>query len=196
MGRRRAAGRCRGGGEGISASRAARAALGAGVGALAVAGSLAAWVALLTDGATRDGALVAGGVAVLVLAVGLILRTPTAVPAAIVLLGGEYALVLSVEGSGLDTRAAVVAAGLLVAAELAYWSLELRAEVTDEPGSYARRLAVLALLALGALALAGMLLAVVDLAGREGLAVEIAGAGAALAAVVLLWSLARRPPAG
>jgi hypothetical protein len=129
-----------------------------------------------------------------VLAVGLLLRVPTAVPAAIVLVGGEYALVLSIDDSALDTRAAVVAAGLLVIAELSYWSLELRAEITDEPGSYTRRLAVLALLALGALALSGVLLAVVDLAGREGLAVEIAGAAAAFAAVVLLWSLARRPP--
>ena len=127
------------------------------------------------------------------LAVSLLLRAHSAVPAAIVLIGGEYALVLSVDDSSLDTRAAVVAAGLLVTAELAYWSLELRAEITDEPGSYARRLSVLALLGLGALTLSGLLVAVVDLAGRGGLAVEIAGAAAAFAAVVLLWSLARRP---
>jgi hypothetical protein len=131
-----------------------------------------------------------------VLAVGLLLRVHAVVPAAIVLLGGEYALVLSVDGAALDTRSAVVAAGLLVTAELAYWSLELRAEITDEPGSYTRRLAVLALLALGALTLSGVLLAVVDVAGREGLAIEIAGAAAAFAAVVLLWSLARRPSTG
>jgi hypothetical protein len=129
-----------------------------------------------------------------VLAVGLLLRVHTVVPASIVLIGGEYALVLSVDDSSLDTRAAVVAAGLLVTAELAYWSLELRAEITDEPGSYARRLSVLALLGLGALTLSGLLVAAVDLAGREGLAVEIAGATAAFAAVALLWSLARRPP--
>jgi hypothetical protein len=131
-----------------------------------------------------------------VLAVGLLLRTHTVVPASIVLVGGEYALVLSVDDSSLDTRAAVVAAGLLVTAELAYWSLELRAEITDEPGSYARRLSVLALLGLGALTLSGLLVAAVDLAGREGLAVEIAGATAAFAAVVLLWSLGRRPVSG
>jgi hypothetical protein len=40
-----------------------------------------------------------------------------------------------------------------------------------------------------------VLLAIVDVAGREGLAIEIAGAAAALAAVVVLWSLVRRPPA-
>jgi hypothetical protein len=158
-----------------------------------VAAALATGVALTAGGATRDGAYVAGGVAMLVLAVGLVVRTPTTVPAAIVLLGGEYALVLSVEDVSLDTRAAVVAAGLLVVAELAFWSLELRAEITDEPGSYARRLAVLALLALGALALAGGLLAAVDLTGRGGLAIELAGAIAAFGAFVLLWSLARRP---
>jgi hypothetical protein len=131
-----------------------------------------------------------------VLAVGLLLRVHTVVPASIVLIGGGYALVLSVDDSSLDTRAAVVAAGLLVAAELAYWSLELRAAITDEPGSYARRLSVLALLGLGALTLSGLLVAAVDLAGREGLAVEIAGATAAFAAVVLLWSLGRRPLSG
>jgi hypothetical protein len=150
-------------------------------------------VALTADGATRDGAYVAGGLAVLVLAVGLILRMSTTVPAAIVLLGGEYALTLSVEDSSLDARAAVVAAGLLMVAELAFWSLELRGEITDEPGSYARRMAVLALLALGALAFAGALIAVVDVAGRGGLGIELAGAVAALGAFVLLWSLARRP---
>jgi hypothetical protein len=129
-----------------------------------------------------------------VLTLGLILRWPTPIPAALVLLGGEYALVLELDDRPLDARAAVVAAGLLVTAELAYWSLELRAEITDEPGSYARRLSVLALLGLGALTLSGLLVVVVDLAGRGGLAVEIAGAAAAFAAVVLLWSLVRRPP--
>jgi hypothetical protein len=157
---------------------------------------VAVGVALTTDGATRDGAYVAGGCAVFVLAVGLLLRTPTTVPAAIVLLGGEYALTLSVEDASLDARAAVVAAGLLVVAELAFWSLELRAEITDEPGSYFRRLAVLALLALGALALSGALIAIDDLAGRGGLGIEVAGAVAAVGAFVLLWSLARRPSTG
>ena len=163
---------------------------------MALAVALCVWIALMASGATRDGAYVAGGIGAFVLALGLALRLPTTVPAAIVLLGGEYALVLSVEDPTLDTRAAVVAAGLLVIAELAFWSLELRAEITDEPGSYARRLAVLALLALGALALSGALIAVVDLAGRGGLAIEIAGAVAAFAAFVLLWSLSRRPAAG
>ena len=44
------------------------------------------------------------------------------------LLGGGYALFLAVEDVPLDLRAAAVAAVLLVIAELAYWSLELRAE--------------------------------------------------------------------
>jgi hypothetical protein len=44
--------------------------------------------------------------------------------------------------------------------------------------------------------LAGALIAVVDLGGRGGLAIEIAGAVAAFGAFVLLWSLARRPSTG
>jgi hypothetical protein len=41
-----------------------------------------------------------------------------------------------------------------------------------------------------------VLLVVAHSARREGLAIEIAGAAAAFAAVVLLWSLARRPSTG
>ena len=50
------------------------------------AGALAAWVALLAEGPTRDGAAVTGGLALLILAVGLLLRLPAVMPAAIVLL--------------------------------------------------------------------------------------------------------------
>jgi hypothetical protein len=114
------------------------------------------------------------------------------VPFAVALLAGGYALLLAVEDAPLDLRAALLASVLLVVAELAYWSLELRAEVTDESGTYSRRVAVLSGLAVGALALAGALLAVVDLAAREGLAIEIAGAIAALAALLLVLTLARR----
>jgi hypothetical protein len=133
-----------------------------------------------------------GGIAVVVLAVGLALRWAGTVPFAVALLAGGYAFLLAVEDAPLDLRAALLAPVLLVVAELAYWSLELRAEVTDEPGTYSRRVGVLSWLAVGALALAGALLAVVDLAAREGLAIEIAGAFAALAALLLVLSLARR----
>jgi hypothetical protein len=48
------------------------------------------------------------------------------VPWALALLGGSYALALVVADGDLDARAGFVAAGLLLAGELAYWSIEAR----------------------------------------------------------------------
>jgi hypothetical protein len=157
-----------------------------------MATSLGVWLALQADDRVLAWACAAiGGMAGLVLLLGLVVRVPATVPAGLALLGSGYALLLALEDTPLDLRAAAVAAGLLAIAELAYWSLELRADVTDEPGSHARRFAAVALLSLGALAVSGGLLALVDVAGREGVAVEIVGACAALAALLLLLGLTR-----
>ena len=188
LGRRHAARRGHRGGEGISASRASRASVGAALAAVAASAGLTVWLALEPAGPSRYGAGAAGGLAVLVLATGLLLGWAATIPSALLLLGGGYALFLAVEDVALDLRAAGVAATLLVIAELAYWSLELRADVTDEPGSYGRRVAILALLGLGAMALTAGLLALVDVAGRGGVAIEIAGACAALASLLLCSS--------
>jgi hypothetical protein len=162
------------------------------LGAVAATAGLGVWLTVISDGPTRSGTGTAAVLAVLVLAVGLVLGWASAIPSALVLLGGGYALFLAVDDVALDLRAAAIAALLLLIAELAYWSLELRADVADEPGSYWRRVAVLALLGLGAMALSGGLLALVDVAGRGGLAIEIAGAGAALGALLVLLLLTRR----
>jgi hypothetical protein len=154
---------------------------------------LAAWLRIAADDAATGwtvGATAALGA--LTLATGLLLRRAVAIPAALVLLGGSYGLLLTLDDLPLDHRATAVSAALLVVAELAYWALELRGEVTDEPGSYARRLATLALLACCTAAVAGGLLALVDLLGRGGVAIEIVGAAAALGSLLLLLSLARR----
>jgi hypothetical protein len=192
VGRRDSARRGDRGGEGIPASGAARASVGAALGAVAAAAGLGAWLSLVPEGPSAYGTGIAGALAVLVLAAGLVLRWASTIPSALVLLGGGYALFLAVEDVALDLRAAAIAAVLLLIAELAYWSLELRANVTDEPGSYWRRIGMLALLGLGAMALSGGLLALVDVAGRGGLAIEIAGAGAALGALLVLLLLTRR----
>ena len=159
---------------------------------MAAAGGLGAWLTVLPDGPSGYGTGIAAGLAVLVLTVGLVLRWASMIPPALVLLGGGYALFLAVEDVPIDLRAAAIAAALLLTAELAYWSLELRADVTDEPGSYWRRVALLALLGVGAMALSGGLLALVDVAGRGGLAIETAGAVAALGALLVLLLLVRR----
>ncbi len=81
---------------------------------------------------------------------------------------------------------------LFAAAELGYWSLELRDAVADEPGAYLRRLGLLAGLALGALALGQLLLAFVDLGERGGIAIEAVGVGAAVAALAIVALAGRR----
>jgi hypothetical protein len=160
-----------------------------------VGASLALWLALAAEPATGRGAAVLGGAGVVVLAAALAAGRPGPVPAALALLGAQYALVLTVDGVPVDTRAPLVAAALLVATELAYWSLELRLAVAEEAGAIARRSAVVLVLALAAMLLGASLLALVDVAGGGGLWLEALGAAASLAALVLLLALARRASA-
>ncbi|HEY7729378.1 MAG TPA: hypothetical protein VH950_00585 [Gaiellaceae bacterium] len=164
------------------------------IGAAAVvsATGLALWIALAAETATGWGCLAIGVLAVLTLAVGLAAGWPSAIPVALALLGAEYAVFLGVDGIAVDARAPLVAAALLMTAELAYWSLELRAAIAEEAGAIARRVAFVTLLALLGMLLGAVMLALVDAAGGEGLWLEALGAAAALAALVLVLGLARR----
>jgi hypothetical protein len=131
-----------------------------------------------------------------VLAGGLVLRLPVAIPVAVAVLGAEYAALVSLEADALDARAPLVAAALLAVAELAYWSLELRGGVADEPGTYLRRISVVAALAAAALGLGAGLLALVEVAAAGGIAADLIGAGAAILALALLAAAARTPADG
>jgi hypothetical protein len=131
-------------------------------------------------------------VAVTVLAAGLALRVPLAIPVAIALLGAGYVALLGFEGEALDTSAPLVGGALLAIAELGYWSLELRGSVADEAGTYLRRLALLAALVAAATTLGVVLLALVEVVRAEGPAVDALGALAAVAALALLALAARR----
>ena len=124
----------------------------------------------------------------------LVLAWPSLVPVSVLLLGGLYGAQLATDDAALDSVAAIVAAGLLVTAELAYWSLEERERVKLEPGESLRRLAFVALLGLAALVVAASLLALVDAVGTSGLAVDLAGAAAAAAALIAIVRAARTRP--
>lgn len=132
----------------------------------------------------------------LMLAIGLLLRLPAAIPAAVLLVGIEYAVILAGQDQAIDSRAPALAATLFAAAELGYWSLELRDAVADEPGAYLRRLGLLAGLALGALALGQLLLALVDVSERGGIAIEALGVVAAVAALAIVVLVGRREDPG
>ncbi|HUQ22775.1 MAG TPA: hypothetical protein VM049_07140 [Gaiellaceae bacterium] len=139
----------------------------------------------------RANALLAS-VAAILLAAGLFLRIPVVIPATVVLLGGEYVAILGFETDALDPRAPLVAGALFGVAELAYWSLELRGAVVDEAGTYLRRVALVATLVVGAVALGVGLLALVEFVSAGGPAVDVLGAVAALGALGLLAFAARR----
>ena len=130
--------------------------------------------------------MVATVVATGLLAAGLVIRRPIGIPVAIVLLAAPYVAVLGFEVDGLDTRAPLIAALLFSVAELAYWSLELRGTLADEPGTHFRRLALLAALAMGTIAAGTVVLVVAEQVAADGPAFEIAGAAAAVGAIALL----------
>jgi hypothetical protein len=122
--------------------------------------------------------------ALLALVAALVLDQAWLVAASLLLLGGVYGAQLAVDDEPLDLAAAVFAAGVVVTAELAYWSLEERERVKGEPGDSFQRLAFVALLGIAAALVAAVLLALVDVVRARGLAVDLLGAMAA-AAVLL-----------
>jgi hypothetical protein len=110
----------------------------------------------------------------------------------VALLGAGYVMLLGIEGEALDGRAPFVAAALLAVAELGYWSLELRAAVSDEPGTYLRRLGLLAATLAAVTTIGVGLLALVERVEAGGAAIDVLGAIAAVGAVALLALAARR----
>jgi hypothetical protein len=110
------------------------------------------------------------------------------------LVGAAYATHLAVDDPGLDARAALLGTGLLLTAELAYWSLEERERVAAEPGESFRRLGLLLAVALTVLGAGIALLIVADAIRTGGLAVDLIGAAAAAAALLVVVLFARRAP--
>jgi hypothetical protein len=114
------------------------------------------------------------------------------VAVSLVLLGAAYAVYLAVDGVALDASAPAVAAGLLLVAELAYWSLEERDRVQTEPGEVLRHVGVLAGVAVMALLVASSVVVLADVVRARGLAVDLVGAAAAAAILLLTLASARR----
>jgi hypothetical protein len=160
---------------------------------VAAAAGTGVWLAAIAeDGYLVRATLLATLVAAVLLAGGLVLRWPVVIPAAVCVLATPYVAALGFELDGLDTRAPLLAALLFVVAELAYWSLELRGTLADEPGTYLRRVALLAGLAVATIVGGTVVLAVVGAIAARGVAIDLLGAAAAVGAIALLALAAAR----
>ena len=113
------------------------------------------------------------------------------VPIGVAVAGGLYAAELAVDDAPIDTAAPAIAAGLFFAAELAYWSLDERHGVRGDPGDGLRRATFVALLGVGAFAVAAALLALADGIDAHGLALDLVGAAAAVTALATIALVAR-----
>jgi hypothetical protein len=131
-----------------------------------------------------------GAAACVVVAVGLVFRWWFAVAWGLALFGAEYAVFLRLRPDAVDARAPLVAAGLLVVAELAFEA------VAAEGGRYERSLvlgeAAMLVGAAVATVVAGGFLLVAAGSVEAGVVLEAAGALAAVGAVALVVRLARR----
>ncbi|MGI8607451.1 MAG: hypothetical protein ACR2L0_09955 [Gaiellaceae bacterium] len=127
-----------------------------------------------------------------VLAVSLVLRFSPGVPVGLACLAGSYAAALESRGVDVDLSTTLYAALFFLTAELAYWSLELSPGVQPAPGAAQRRVLFLALGALAALTLAGLVLAAALEPLPRNLLVQGLGVAGALVALGVIAVLVRR----
>src|SRR5262249_28614081 len=123
LGRRRLVPRSSGGGEGIQALRPARSRVVTAAGALAVASGLVVYAPLHADRLEAVTAAISL-LGTLMLALAIVARFPGLVVWALAVLAGGYVVALLLRSGTIDGEAPLYAAGLLVCAELSFWSLE------------------------------------------------------------------------
>jgi hypothetical protein len=135
-------------------------------------------------------ALGAAVFALALLALGLVLRWPATIPWAVVIAAGGY--VVTREGRSIvDGWAAVIGVLLLVAAELASWSIEHDARIRSEPSLLVRRVVTLTVLAAAALLVNFVLLAAAAISSSAGVLLAAVGVAAAVTAVAVVLRLVR-----
>ena len=133
-------------------------------------------------------AVVLGGVAVVVVVAGVALESSAGIGLAIALLAAQYVVSALDPGAGVDARAPIVGAGLLLVAELAHWSIALRAPIRDESSIHAARARAIAVLVVASAGVAVVPLMVAALPPAGHPVLRVAGAGAAVCTVaVLVW---------
>jgi hypothetical protein len=127
------------------------------------------------------------------LAAAVLFAWPSGIAWALALLGTAYACSLAAADTDtVDAAAPLYAGGLLLVAELAYWSLELRGARHDEPGALLGRLVALTALASLSVAVGGFVVLVTAAPAGSGLAWDALGITAVAATLAIVARLARR----
>jgi hypothetical protein len=140
----------------------------------------------------QPGALLAVGAAGLLwLALGLAARWGAALALGVVLLGAEQALRLELGPRNVDPWTPLYAAGLLLTAELAWWSIEPRVPAWSDAAVVLRRLGAITGVCVVAAVVAALIVLAAGAPFRGGLGLELVGVVAAVAAVAVVAGLAR-----
>ena len=129
--------------------------------------------------------------AAVVLLAAIVNEWPPLVPIAVAAAGGIYAVELALDDAPIDLAAPAIAVGLFLTAELAYWSLDESERIPGDQGDGLRRAAVVGLLGVAAFVVSSALLVLANGIRARGLALDIVGAAAAVAALAAIALLAR-----
>ena len=132
----------------------------------------------------------AGAIALVLLAAAVAFRVPGLVPWAVAAAAAGY-VATRTGHHVVDGWAAVIGAGLLLAAELAFWSSGEDARIRSERALILRRAGTIAALATAGLLLGFLLLAAAAVSSASGVVVAAAGVAAAIGAVALALRLLR-----
>jgi hypothetical protein len=142
--------------------------------------------------ALRPSVSALGVVGMLLLAAALLRPAATLVPWALASLGAGYGLALLLADDDLDPRAGFYAAGMLLVAELALWSVEARRWPREDRAAARFRLAGLLVLALAAATIGTLLVAAGAAVPAGAQAIQVVGRLGAVGALLALALLARR----
>jgi hypothetical protein len=108
-------------------------------------------------------------------------------------LGAEQAVRLTAGPSKVDPWTPVYAAGFLLAAELAWWSIEPRVPARADVEVLIRRVMAIAACCVGGALLAAVVVLAAGAPLHGGVALELVGAAAAVAAILVVAAVARFP---
>ena len=135
----------------------------------------------------------AAAAGLLLLAVGLAVRWSAALAFGMVALGAEQAVRLALGPNEVDAWTPAYAAGLLLVAELAWWSVEPRVAAWSEAAVVLRRFGAVVGLCAASAVIAALIVMAAGAPLHGGLGLELVGVVAAVAAVGVVVTIARSP---